>query len=274
MTTPAAPTPLRWFGHLFFFGALAGATFASVWWLGSPRALGWALAGAAGAVPVAWLLGRLLPGRTTLALALGVLLVHLAGGVAGAVAGLPWVEVLKFALQGTFLGLLAGARVGWGRVPTGLGIGAVATPLVLGLLARQQVTLEMEEGLRLQGVLAAAVSRGTAFPDSGEVGPHARVWVIDRGTARIVASPTGTAGELADLGLEHPGRMLTEEGGAYATRLARHAVVAWRAVPGRNDVGVVIVIYEPTGDFDGPLAWTLLTLSMVVGAGVVVARKA
>jgi hypothetical protein len=276
VTTPAVstPTPLRSFGHLLYFGGLAGAAFGSIWWLGSPRAMGWALAGGAGAIPLAWLLGRLLPGRSTLSLALGVLLVHLLGGVAGALGGLPWVEVLKFVLQGTFLGLLAGARVGWGRVPVGLGIAAVAVPLVLALLARQQVALEFEEGIRLQEVLAASIATGTAFPDSGEVGSGARVWVVDRGTARIVASPTGAAGELADLGLEHPGRMLTEAGGAYATRLTRHAVVAWRAVPGRSDVGVVIIIYEPTSDFDAPLGWALLTLVTVVGAGVVIARNA
>lgn len=275
MTAPASTfeSPLRSFGHLVLFGGFAGLTFAAAWWLGSPRAMGWALAGAAGAIPIAWLLGWLLPWKGAPALALGVLLIHLGAGTAGALGGLPWVELLKFALQGTFLGLLAGVRTGRGRVPVTLAIAAVATPLILAVLARQQVALEVAEGVRLQQVLAGTIARGSAFPDSGDVGRHARVWVVDRGTARIVASPDGAGGDLGDLGLEHPGRMLTESGGAYATRLARHAVVAWRAVPGQNDVGVVVVIYEPTSDFDAALGWELLTLLMVVGAGAVIAGK-
>jgi hypothetical protein len=94
--------------------------------------------------------------------------------------------------------------------------------------------------------------------------------VVDRETARIVASPDHKGGDLGDLGLEHPGRMLTEGGGAYATRLVRHAVVAWRAVPGRNDVGVVVIVYEPTSDFDETLRWALLMFLMVVGEGVLI----
>ena len=105
------------------------------------------------------------------------------------------------------------------------------------------------------------------------VGPHAKLWVVDRETARIVASPDHKSGDLGDLGLEHPGRMLTEAGGTYSTRLTRHAVVAWRAVPGRNDVGVVVIVYEPTSDFDATLGWELLLLLAVVGAGVLVAGK-
>ncbi|MEP6745738.1 MAG: hypothetical protein ABJB33_09615, partial [Gemmatimonadota bacterium] len=175
--------------------------------------------------------------------------------------------------QGTLLGAAAGVRMGRGHLPPPLAMVTLAIPLVLAVLARQQVGLELAEGSRLQTVLAASIARGTAFPDSGDVGRHARVWVVDRGTARIVAAPDGASGDLGDLGLEHPGRMLTEDGGAYATRLSRHAVVAWRAVPGRNDVGVVVVIYEPTSDFDSALGWELLLLVVVVGMGVVVAGR-
>ena len=274
MTAPTLPpaAPRRLFTTLLF-GGVVGVTFTTTWWLGSPRACGWALAGGVGAIPVAWLLGRLLRSRPGLAVALGVLLIHVAAGVAGGFGGLPWVELLKFTLQGTLLGAAAGVRVQRGALPAWLGIATVAVPLILAVLARQQVALEIGEGIRLQDVVAASIARGSAFPDSGEVGPHARIWVVDRETARIVASPDHKGGDLGDLGLEHPGRMLTEAGGAYATRLSRHAVVAWRAVPGRNDVGVVVIVYEPTSDFDSALGWELLTLLVVVGPGVLVAGR-
>ena len=54
----------------------------------------------------------------------------------------------------------------------------------------------------------------------------------------------------------------------------RCAVVAWRAVPGVNDVGVVVLVYEPTSDFTGPLVWELLTLIVIVGMGLILARNA
>jgi hypothetical protein len=270
MTASALPpvAPRRFLGTLLF-SVVVGITFTTAWWLGSPRALGWALAGGLGSIPVAWLLGRLLRSRPGLALAIGVLLIHVAAGVAGGLGGLPWIELLKFTLQGTLLGAAAGIRIERGAVPSWQGIATVALPLILAVLARQQVALEIAEGIRLQDVLAASIARGSAFPDSSEVGAHTRIWVVDRETARIVASPDHKAGDLGDLGLEHPGRMLTEAGGAYATRLSRHAVVAWRAVPGRNDVGVAVIVYEPTSDFDSALGWSLLTLLAVVGAGIV-----
>ena len=272
MTAPAvaSASPRRLFGTLLLFGGVVGVTFTTAWWLGSPRAIGWTLAGGVGAIPVAWLLGRLLRSRPGLSVALGVLLIHVVAGVCGGLGGLPWVELLKFTLQGTLLGAAAGVRIERGTLPAWQVVATVAVPLILAALARQQVALETAEGVRLRDVLGVSIAKGSAFPDSGEVGPHARVWVVDRETARIVASPDHKAGDLGDLGLEHPGRMLTEAGGAYATRLTRHAVVAWRAVPGRNDVGVVVIIYEPTRDFDEALGWTLLTLLMVVGAAAVI----
>ncbi len=274
MTAPAVlPASRPRFGTLLLFGGVVGITFTTAWWLGSPRAIGWALAGGLGVIPVAWLLGRLLQSRPGLSVALGVLLIHVGAGVAGGLGGLPWVELLKFALQGTLLGAAAGVRIERGTLPSWQVVATVALPLILAALARQQVALEIVEGVRLQDVLGVSIAKGSAFPDSSEVGPHARVWVVDRETARIVASPDHKAGDLGDLGLEHPGRMLTEAGGAYATRLVRHAVVAWRAVPGRNDVGVVVIVYEPTSDFDAPLGWELLLLLVVAGAGVVVAGK-
>ena len=274
MTAPALPTlsPRRLFTILLFSGVV-GVTFTTAWWLGSPRAGGWALAGGVGAIPVAWLLARLLRARPGLAVALGVLLIHVVAGVTGGLGGLPWVELLKFTLQGTLLGAAAGVRVERGTLPAWQGIATVALPLIFAVLARQQVGLETAEGVRLQEVVAASIAKGSAFPDTSDVGPHTRIWVVDRETARIVASPDHKAGDLGDLGLEHPGRMLTEAGGAYATRLSRHAVVAWRAVPGRNDVGVVVIVYEPTSDFDSALGWELLTLLVVVGAAVLVTGK-
>lgn len=272
MTAPA-PTSRPRFGILILFGVMAGAAFAAPWWLGSPRAMGWAAAGAGAAIPLAWALGLWKRLSAPLAIGMGVLLIHLAAGGAGVAGGLPWVEGLKFVLQGAVLGAAAGVRWRQGSLPASIAVVAVAVPLILTTLARQQVGLEEREGIRLQGVLAEAVARGTAFPDSDSVGTHAKVWVIDRGTARIVAAPDGKGGDLDGLGLEHPGRVLTEAGGAYATRLSRHAVLAWRAVPGVNDVGVVVLIYEPTTDFAGPLVWELLTLMAVVGMGVVVAGK-
>lgn len=272
MTDPV-PTSRPRFGVLLLFGIVAGAAFAAPWWLGSPRAMGWAAAGAGAAIPLAWALGLWKRLSAPLAIGAGVLLIHLAAGGAGVAGGLPWIEALKFVLQGTVLGAAAGVRWSRGSLPAGIAVVTVAVPLILTTLARQQVGLEEREGLRLQGVLAEAIGRGTAFPDSDSVGAHAKVWVIDRGTARIVAAPDGKSGDLDGLGLEHPGRVLTESGGAYATRLGRHAVLAWRAVPGVNDVGVVVLIYEPTDDFAMPLVWELLTLMVVVGMGVVIARK-
>ena len=266
----APVSPRARFGMLLLFGVVVGITFTTAWWLGSPRALGWALAGGIGAIPVAWLLGRVLRSRPGLAVALGILVIHVVAGVCGVLGGLPWVELLKFALQGALLAAAAGVRIQRGALPVWQAIATVALPLLLGALARQQVAVETAEGIRLQEVLGASISEGSAFPDTGEVGRHAKVWVVDRETARIVASPDHKAGDLGDLGLEHPGRMLTEAGGAYATRLVRHAVVAWRAVPGRNDVGVVVIIYEPTSDFDEALGWSLLTLMVVVGAGALI----
>ena len=268
---PASSRPLL--GTLLLFGGVVGITFTTAWWLGSPRAIGWTLAGGLGAIPVAWSLGRLLRSRPGLAVALGVLLIHVAAGVCGGLGGLPWVELLKFTIQGTLLGAAAGVRMERGTLPARQVVAAVAVPLILAALARQQVALETAEGVRLQEVLGASIAQGSAFPDSGAVGPHAKLWVVDRETARIVASPDHKAGDLGDLGLEHPGRMLTEAGGTYSTRLTRHAVVAWRAVPGRNDVGVVVIVYEPTSDFDATLGWELLLLLAVVGAGVLVAGK-
>lgn len=272
MTSPV-PSPRGRFGTLFLFGLVAGVTFAAPWWLGSPRAMGWAAAGAGAAIPLAWALALWRRLSAPLALGLGVLLIHLAAGGAGVAGGLPWIEAVKFALQGTLLGLGAGARWSRGGLPGVIAVPVVALPLILTALARQQVALEGGEGLRLQRVLTEAIGRGTAFPDSDSVGRHAKVWVIDRATARIVAAPDGKGGDLENLGLEHPGRVLTELGGAYATRLGDHAVLAWRAVPGVNDVGVVVLVYEPTSDFAGPLAWELLTLVVIVGMGVVVAGK-
>lgn len=272
MTAPV-PTSRPRFGLLLLFGVVAGAAFAAPWWLGSPRAMGWAAAGAGAAIPLAWALGLWKRLSTPLAIGLGVLFIHLAAGGAGVAGGLPWIEALKFLLQGTVLGAAAGVRWARGSVPAGIAVVTVAVPLILTTLARQQVGLEEGEGLRLQRVLAETIGRGTAFPDSDSVGVHAKVWVIDRGTARIVAAPDGKSGDLDELDLEHPGRVLTESGGAYATRLGRHAVLAWRAVPGVNDVGVVVLIYEPTDDFAGPLVWELLTLVVVVGMAVVIARK-
>jgi hypothetical protein len=243
------------------------------WWLGSPKAAGWAAAGGIGALPFAWGAARLLRPRPAIALAVGVFLMHLAAGVVGVLGGLPVIEALKFLLQGTLLGAAAGLHARDGRLSPWLGALVVAFPLVLGALARHQVSLETAEGIRLQEVLQATVTHGRAFPDTGLIGAHAKVWVVDRGTARIVAAPDGQGGDLGDTPLEHPGRLLTEMGGAYATRLERHAVVAWRAVLGSDDVGVVVVVYEPTSDFDTPLALDLLVLLAVVGMGVVVAEK-
>ncbi|HVX89947.1 MAG TPA: hypothetical protein VG940_13515 [Gemmatimonadales bacterium] len=270
MTAPVPATRPR-LGILLLFGVLAGTAFAAPWWLGSPRALGWAAAGAGAAIPLAWALGLLRRVPAPLGLGLGVFLIHLAAAGAGIAGGLPWIEGLKFLVQGTLLGLAAGVRWRDGALPAPLGVLTVAAPLILTTLARQQVGLEAQEGIRLQGVLAEAIGRGTAFPDSDSVGAHAKVWVIDRGTARIVAAPDGKGGDLDGLGLEHPGRVLTESGGAYATRLGRHAVLAWRAVPGVNDVGVVVLVYEPTSDVAAPLGWELLTLLAVVGMGIVLA---
>lgn len=271
--TPPVPASRPRFGVLLLFGVVAGAAFAAPWWLGSPRAIGWAAAGAGAAIPLAWALGLWKRLSAPLAVGMGVLLIHLAAGGAGVAGGLPWIEGLKFLLQGTLLGAAAGVRWSRGSLPASIAVVTVAVPLILTTLARQQVGLEEREGLRLQEVLADAVARGTAFPDSDSVGTHTKVWVIDRGTARIVAAPDGKSGDLDGLGLEHPGRVLTEMGGAYATRLGRHAVLAWRAVPGVNDVGVVVLIYEPTTDFAAPLAWELLTLVAVVGMGAVIAGK-
>jgi len=270
MTAPAGiPISSRArFGTLLLFGVVVGITFTTAWWLGSPRALGWALAGGVGAIPVVWLLGPPFRTRPGFAIGVGVLLIHVAAGGAGVAGGLPWIELLKFTLQGALLGAAAGVRVERGALRTWHGVATVALPLILGALARQQVALETAEGIRLQEVLGASIANGSAFPDTSDIGRHARIWVVDRETARIVASPDHKAGDLGDLGLEHPGRMLTEAGGAYATRLVRHAVVAWHAVPGRNDVGVVVIVYEPTSDFDAVLGWSLLTLIMVVGAGM------
>ncbi len=274
MTAPAVlPSSRPLFGTLLLFGGVVGITFTTAWWLGSPRAVGWAVAGGIGAIPVAWLLGRLLRSRPGLSVALGVLLIHVMAGICGGLGGLPWVELLKFTLQGTLLGAAAGVRIERGALPSWQVIATMALPLILAVLARQQVALEIAEGIRLQDVLGVSIAKGSAFPDSGEVGPHTKVWVVDRETARVVASPDHKAGDLGDLGLEHPGRMLTEAGGAYATRLVRHAVVAWRAVPGRNDVGVVVIIYEPTSDFDSALGWTLLLLCIVTAAGMLVAEN-
>ena len=273
MTAPVPASRPR-FGILLLFGVVAGAAFAAPWWLGSPRAMGWAAAGAGAAIPLAWALGLWKRLSAPLAIGMGVFLIHLAAGGAGVAGGLPWIEGLKFLLQGTVLGAAVGLRWAQGSLSAPIGVVTVAVPLILTTLARQQVGLEEREGLRLQGVLAEAIVRGTAFPDSDSVGTHAKVWVIDRGTARIVAAPDGKSGDLDGLGLEHPGRVLTEPGGAYATRLGRHAVLAWRAVPGVNDVGVVVLVYEPTEDFAGPLAWEMLTLLAVVGMAVVLAKKA
>lgn len=271
--TASVPTSRPRFGVLLLFGMVAGAAFAAPWWLGSPRAMGWAAAGAGAAIPLAWVLRFWKRLSAPLAIGMGVLLIHVAAGGAGVAGGLPWIEGLKFALQGAVLGAAAGVRWMRGSLPAPIAVVAVAVPLILTTLARQQVGLEEREGLRLQGVLAEAVSRGTAFPDSDSVGTHTKVWVIDRGTARIVAAPDGKSGDLETLGLEHPGRVLTESGGAYATRLGRHAVLAWRAVPGVNDVGVVVLVYEPMEDFAGPLVWELLTLLMIVGMSLVIAGK-
>ena len=272
MTAPSAPTP-RLFLPILLFGGLAGVTFTVAWWLGSPRAAGWALAGGVAALPVAWGVARGLSVRPAIAVGAGVLLMHLVAGVAGVVGGLPVIEGLKFVLQGTVLAAAAGLRVRDGAIPQRIALLVMAFPLLLGALARHQVALETSEGIRLQSVLRETIAQGRAFPDSEAIGPHAKVWVVDRGTARIVAAPDGHGGDLAGTPLEHPGRLLTEMGGAYATRLTRHAVVAWRAVLGRDDVGVVVVIYEPTQDFDGALALDLLVLLAVVGVGVVIARK-
>lgn len=273
MTAPAAPSAPRSLAPLLLFGVLAGVTFTVAWWLGSPKAAGWAAAGGAGAIPFAWGVTRLFRRRPMLGLSLGILFLHLVAAAAGLLAGLPIIEGAKFLLQGTLLGAAAGVRGRDGRLPPTMIALVASFPLLLGALARHQVGLEVAEGLRLRQVLNETVDRGRAFPDSDAIGPHAKVWVVDRGTARIVAAPDGHGGDLADTPLEHPGRMLTEMGGDYATRLHRHAVVAWRAVLGREDVGVVVIIYEPTSDFDEPLAWDLLTLLMVVGMGTVLAGR-
>lgn len=275
MTAPAA-TPAsspRSLGPLLLYGLLAGVTFTVAWWLGSPKAAGWAAAGGAGTLPLAWGATRLLRRRPALGLALGILLLHLVAATAAVLGGLPTIEGLKFLLQGTLLGAAGGIWRRDGTLPSPLIVLIVAFPLLLGALARHQVALEVAEGLRLRQVLNATVDRGRAFPDSDAIGAHAKVWVVDRGTARIVAAPDGHGGDLGDTPLEHPGRMLTEMGGDYATRLHRHAVVAWRAVLGRDDVGVVVIVYEPTSDFDQPLAWDLLVLLCVVGMAVVIAGK-
>ena len=263
--------PRRLLAPLSFFGLLAGAAFAAPWWLGSPRALGWAAAGAGAALPLAWGLGlwRRIP--APVALFAGVLLIHATAAGSGVAGGLPWIEGLKLLLQGALLGLGASLRYTQGSIPAPAAVVITALPLILTAQARAQEGLEAREGRRLQLVLAEAIARGTAFPDSDSVGRHARVWVIDRGTARIVAAPDGKGGDLEELDLEHPGRLLTEPGGAYVSRLGRHAVVAWRAVPGEADVGVVVVVYEPAGDFAVPLIWQLLTLLAVTALGVVLA---
>ncbi|HET7041947.1 MAG TPA: hypothetical protein VFI13_08000 [Gemmatimonadales bacterium] len=269
-TAPARPSRLP---PVLLLGGIAGVACTVAWWLGSPMAAGWALAGAVAALPFAWGATRLFASRPALGTALGVLLLHLGAAVGAVLGGLPPVEGLKFLLQGTLLGAAAGLRVRDGAIPRPVALGIVAFPLLLGALARHQVALETSEGIRLQEVLGATIAAGRAFPDSSAIGAHAKVWVVDRGTARIVAAPDGRGGDLGDTPLEHPGRLLSEMQGAYATRLHRHAVVAWRAVLGRDDVGVVVVIYEPTSDFDLPLAFDLLVLLTVVGVGVVVAGK-
>ncbi len=259
--------------YLVLFGIIAGVTFASPWWLGSPQAMAWTVAGMALALPVAWGVGKIPRLRGPLGVGAGVLLIHLAAAGAGVAGGLPWIELFKFAIQGALLGAAAGYRSARGSLSPSLIVATVSAPLILAALARQQVGLEEREGGRLQGVLAEAISRGTAYPDKDSIGGRARVWVIDRATARIVAAPDGSSGDLDALGLEHPGRILTERGGAFATRRREHGVVAWRAVPAPNDVGVVVTIYEPTRDFDAPLAWTLLELIVVAGMAGVLARK-
>ncbi|HEX7918477.1 MAG TPA: hypothetical protein VF454_03690, partial [Gemmatimonadales bacterium] len=176
MTTPV-PTSRPRFGVVLLFGVVAGAAFAAPWWLGSPRAMGWAAAGAGAAIPLAWALGLWKRPSAPLAVGMGVLLIHLAAGGAGVAGGLPWIEALKFALQGTVLGAAAGVRWALGKLTAPIAVVTVAVPLILTTLAREQVGLEEREGLRLQGVLAEAVSRGTAFPDSDSVGTHAKVWV-------------------------------------------------------------------------------------------------
>ena len=273
MTAPSAPPAPRLLAPILLFGGIAGVAFTVAWWLGSPKAAGWAFAGAVAALPVAWGAARLLRARPGLAVGLGVLLLHLAAGVAGVLGGLPVIEGVKFLLQGTLHAAAAGLHARDGTVPRAVALIVVAFPLLLGALARHQVALETAEEHRLQEVLQATIARGTAFPDSDEIGPHAKVWVVDRGTARIVAAPDGHGGDLGDTPLEHPGRLLSELAGGYSTRLHRHAVVAWRAVLGRDDVGVVVVIYEPSSDFEGPLALDLLVLLAVVGVGVVVVGK-
>ena len=272
MADVAAPSP-KLLAPLLLFGGLAGVTFTTAWWLGSPKAAGWAFAGAVAILPVAWGVARLLRARVALAVGTGVLLLHLAAAVAGVLGGLPLIEGVKFLLQGTLLAAAAGLYARDRTTPRTLALLVLAVPLLLGALARHQVALETAEGVRLQQVLQATIARGVAFPDSDDIGAHAKVWVVDRGTARIVAAPDGHGGDLADTPLEHPGRMLSDMTGTYATRLHRHAVVAWHAVLGRNDVGVVVIIYEPSSDFEGPLALDLLVLLAVVGVGVVVARK-
>lgn len=272
MTAAPRPAP-RLLPPLLLFGIIAGVTFTVAWWLGSPLAAGWAFAGAMAALPLAWGAARLLRPRIGVALGVGVLVLHVAAGTVALFGGLPLIEGFKFALQGTILGAAAGLAARDGSIPRPFALLVVAFPLLLGALARHQVALETAEGIRLQQVLEATIARGTAFPDSDAIGDHAKVWVVDRGTARIVAAPDGHGGDLGDTPLEHPGRMLSEMTGAYATRLHRHAVVAWHAVLGRDDVGVVVIIYEPSSDFEGPLALDLLVLLAVVGVGVVAVGK-
>lgn len=265
---PAPIPPLRALGLLLLFGVLGGATFATAWWLGPENSGVAALIGLLAALPAGWGITRVAKLPAALSLFLGVLLLHLGAGIGGGVVGLPLIEVAKLLLQGALLGGLAGARL-LGRTPVPLIVAATGFPVVFALLAREQVALERAEGGRLQEVILAGIARGSAFPDSSEVGPNTRVWVIDRASSRIVAAPDARGGELGELGLEHPGMVVTEPSGSYATRRREHAIVAWRAVPRRGDVGVVIVVYEPTGDFDGSLAWTMAGLLVVLGMGVV-----
>lgn len=269
---PAPLPPLRALGLLFLFGVIGGTTFASAWWLGPENSGVAALIGLLAALPAGWGITRIGRLSAPLSLFLGVVVVHLGAGIGGAVVGLPLIEVAKLLLQGALLGGLAGSRV-LGTTPIPLIVAATGFPVLFALLTAQQKGLEVSEGARLQEVIAASIARGRAFPDSTEVGPNARVWVIDRASSRIVAAPDARGGELGELGLEHPGMVVTEPMGTYATRRGEHAVVAWRAVPRREDVGVVIVIYEPTSDFDGALAWTLLGMLAVMGMGAVLVGK-
>jgi hypothetical protein len=269
---PAPLPPLRALGLLLLFGVLGGTTFATAWWLGPENSGLAALIGVLAALPVGWGITRIGRLSAPLTLFLGVVVVHLGAGIGGVVVGLPLIEVAKLLLQGALLGGLAGSRV-LGSTPIPLIVAATGFPVLFALLTAQQKGLEVSEGARLQEVIASSIARGSAFPDSTEVGPNARVWVIDRASSRIVAAPDARGGELGELGLEHPGMVVTEPAGSYATRRGEHAVVAWRAVPRREDVGVVIVIYEPTSEFNGAMAWTLLGMLAVMGMGVVLVGK-